>query len=135
MYSHLYTDDIPKLHELQQLVDIDGRTVRVMESVAVKWKDVAAALGFNGSRINSLEADVHHMSEDASREMFIKWLSGEHDLRGPTTWATLVQCLREARLVQIAVKIESIWFNRRRVTVRKNNKYIVQVMHDYFYRV
>ena len=114
------TDDTPKLHELQQLVDIDGRTVRVMERVAVKWKDVATALGFNGSRINSLEADVRHMSEDASREIFIKWLNGEHDLRRPITWATLVQCLREARLIQLAVKVESILFNGR--DVRKTNK-------------
>ena len=95
-----------------------------MERVAAKWKDVAAALGFNGYRINSLELDVRHMSEDASREIFIRWLNGEHDLRRPITWTTLIQCLIEARLAEIAVKIKSIWFKRRRV----RNKYYTHTL-------
>ena len=89
--------------------------VRIMELVAASWKDVATALGFNGPRINCLEADARHVSEDATREMFIKWLDGEHDLRQPIRWTTLIQCLSEAGLAGVAERIRSACLNKRHV--------------------
>ena len=105
----------PELHELQHLQATDGRTVRVIEEVAKKWKEVAIALRFGSHEIKSLESDAQHISEHACREMFIKWLNIREDLRRPLTWTTLIQCLREAKLVETAKKLECVCLNRKQV--------------------
>ena len=80
--------DQPKLHELQLLEGVDGRKVRVVERVAPDWKDLAIALGFDQSRIKTIEKDYRGSMEEACQEMFMRWLAGEHDLAQPCTWDT-----------------------------------------------
>lgn len=80
----------------------DGTTIRVIEETASKWKHIATALGFNGPRIESIEMDSCFRVEVACMQVFIKWLDGEHDLRKPISWATLIQCLREERFTELA---------------------------------
>ena len=91
----------PQLHELQLLNFDDGSELRIMEIVAPKWKKVATAIGFNKERIEAIEEDEHYKQEKATFEMFGRWLKGEHNLK-PATWDTLVQCLKEANLLDIA---------------------------------
>jgi hypothetical protein len=92
----------PELHELQLLEFDEGRgSLRIMERVTPKWKQVAVALGFNGSRIEAIEMTALRQPEDACLRMFTKWLAGGHDLR-PPTWDVLIQSLRAANLPEIA---------------------------------
>ena len=91
----------PQLHELQLLTFDNGGELRIMETVAPKWKKVAAAIGFNKERIEAIEEDENHKQEKATFEMFGRWLKGEHSLK-PVTWDTLVHCLKEANLQNIA---------------------------------
>jgi hypothetical protein len=93
---------IPELHELQ-LLEYDKRRepLRIMERVAPKWKQVAIALGFNGSRIEAIEIGARYEPEDACLKMFTKWLDGGHDIK-PPTWDALIQSLRAANLPEIA---------------------------------
>jgi hypothetical protein len=72
-----------------------------MERVTPKWKRVAIALGFNGSRIEAIEMGAHYQPEDACLKMFTDWLAGGHDLK-PPTWDILIQSLRAAKLPEIA---------------------------------
>ena len=106
----------PELHELQQLEAVDGRTVRVIEEVADKWKEVAIALRFGIHEMKNLEGDVQYVSEYACQEMFIKWLDIREDLRRPVTWTTLIQCLREAKLVETAESLKYVCLNRKQVS-------------------
>jgi hypothetical protein len=71
-----------------------------MERVTPKWKQVAVALGFNGSRIEAIEMGALRQPEDACLKMFSDWLAGGHDLR-PPTWDVLIQSLRAAKLPEI----------------------------------
>jgi hypothetical protein len=92
----------PELLELQLLEFDKGReSLRIMERVTPKWKQVAIALGFNGSRIEAIEMDAHYQSQDACLKMFTDWLAGGHDLKAPT-WDALMQSLRAANLPEIA---------------------------------
>ena len=92
----------PELYELQLLEFDKGReSLRIMERVTPKWKQVAIALGFNGSRIESIEMGAPWRPEDACLKMFTGWLAGDHDLR-PPTWEVLIQSLRAANLSEIA---------------------------------
>lgn len=72
-----------------------------METVASKWKKVAAAIGFNEARIKAVDKGEHCKSEDATFEMFSRWLKGEHNLK-PVTWDALAQCLKDANFQDIA---------------------------------
>ena len=72
-----------------------------METVAPKWKKVAAAIGFNEARINAIDKGEHYKPEDATFEMFSGWLMGEHSLK-PVTWDALIQCVKKANLQEIA---------------------------------
>ena len=79
-----------------------------MEIVAPKWKQVAgAAIGFNKERIDAIEEDEHYKQEKATFEMFGRWLKGEHNLKS-VTWDTLVQCLKQAKLPDIAKMLSNI---------------------------
>ena len=64
------------------------------------------ALGFSGAQMKSIEKDYPSRSEDACREMFIKWLEGDPSLRSPLTWDTLIDCLEEARLEDLADSVK-----------------------------
>ena len=75
--------------------------MRIMERVIPKWKQVAIALGFNGSRIEAIEIGALRQPEDACLKMFTDWLAGGHDLQ-PPTWNVLIQSLRAAKLPEIA---------------------------------
>jgi hypothetical protein len=92
----------PELHELQLLEFDEGREpLRIMERVVPKWKQVAIALGFNGSRIETIEISALRQPEDACLKMFSDWLTGGHDLK-PPTWDVLIHSLRAANLPEIA---------------------------------
>ena len=91
----------PELYELQLLEFDKGMTLRIMEKVVPKWKQVAIALGFNGSRIEAIEMGAPWRPEDACLKMFTDWLAGGHDLR-PPTWDVLIHSLRTVNLPEIA---------------------------------
>ena len=100
--------DQPQLHELQLLEDVDGRTIRVMERVATDWKHLAISLKFNSSKIKIIEKDYKTSTEEACKEMFMRWLAGEHDLAQPCTWDTLIKCLRRAAFTDVADSLTTI---------------------------
>ena len=91
----------PELHELQTLEFSDGKKLRIMETVAPQWKQMAIALGFSVARIKSIEKGAHYQPDNASFEIFSCWLEGEHDLK-PPTWNVLIWCLKQANLLDIA---------------------------------
>ena len=91
----------PKLHQLQLLKFPDGTELRIMEKVAPKWDEVAIALGFDGTRIETMEIGAHYQPRNACRKMFNCWLAGSHDLKSPT-WDVLIQSLSAAKLTEIA---------------------------------
>ena len=84
--------------------------------MAPQWKAVATALGFDGARIKTIEIGSHYQPGDASYEMFIHWLDGDHDLQS-ATWIALIQCLRAANFVEMADMLN-------------NTIQIVSSMHD-----
>ena len=49
-----------------------------------------------------------HQPQDACIQMFSDWLVGGLGLREPITWATLIEVLIEAGLVDLAQDLEGI---------------------------
>ena len=108
MHVHAIVTDVrPKLKDLQLLKDHDGHEIRIIERVASKWIVLAVALNFDESRIEIIEEDKGRSVEKACLEMFIRWLNGEHDQK-MSTWGTLIQCLTQAGLDDVARTLKKI---------------------------
>lgn len=107
------TDEMPELHQLQ-LLKGRGQTLRVMETIAPRWKQLAIALGFDQSRIKSIERNSHYKTEDASLSTLIRWRNGEHDLK-LCTWANLILALQACGERALANSLKSICLTKEQV--------------------
>ena len=110
------TADKPKLYQLQCLqcqektvesrrrfgfkgqktrssVPIIVKQVKIIETVAAKWEDVA-------------RYDTRIQCVDACREMFQKWLDGEGSQ--PVTWETLMAALVGAGFITLVEDLQEI---------------------------
>ena len=101
----LSTSSIPRLHQLQQLKG-NGKEIRIIECIALKWSNVALGLRFEHYTIDMIREDSHHQSEQACHLMLHKWLNGEG--RMPTTWQTFIEALHEANLYSVVQEIQAI---------------------------
>lgn len=109
----------PKLSELQLLKFSDGNELRIMDTVAPKWKQVAIALDFDGPRIEAIEMGARYMPGDACLKMFIDWLSRGRDL----TWDSLIEALKAANLTETADLLSS--------TIEIVSFTVSHIMYDY----
>lgn len=100
----------PKLHQLG-LISGSGKTVRVIERVAARWKEVATRLYFEPHVIDRIGEDTcNHSSRtiSACRRMFNVWITGTCESRQPVSWDTLIRALEEARFSTVANDLKII---------------------------
>lgn len=109
--SSQYVDDVPKIYQLEQLTGSNSKTVRVIDSVAAKWEELAIALGFDASAIDRIRRDYSSDCKEACSQMLIKWLKAElerSDEHRAVSWGTLIDCLKDAEFSSIAKELEEI---------------------------
>ena len=88
----------PQLQELQQC-----GSVKVIDTVAPHWEELAITLGFRHYVIETVKRDYKSDARGACRRMFLMWIEHkEENLIGPVTWATLIQCLEDAEFSSLA---------------------------------
>ena len=113
-YTIIRADDKPKLQELQVLTDSGGsgsdmKNIRVIDTVAAQWEELAIALGFEAAVINYIRRDHAHDAKGACRHVLTRWLAEEEEsLRGPVTWTTLIECLMDAGFAILAEDLKKI---------------------------
>ena len=74
--------------------------MKIIETIAYRWQDVALALRFKGSMIASIKESTFSNVEEGCRMMLDWWLEGRcHE---PVTWEGLVEALQEANFVDLA---------------------------------
>ena len=108
LYVHIYiTDNKPQLCQLKEIKTHDGRLVRIIDSVAFKWEELAITLGFGGAAIERIKIDAFYKSKDCTIAMLKEWLNEESASCVPATWTTIIQCLIDSELAEIAKDLES----------------------------
>ena len=111
-YAMLYyiIDKQPQLHQLEQLTRPDGsKSVQVITSVAAKWEELAIALGFDAPAIAHIKRDYSSNCREACSQMLRMWLRMEcSDASRSVSWATLIQCLKDAEFSSVGVEVEEI---------------------------
>ena len=95
----------PQEHQLD-LIEGNGREVRVIKKVASRWEDVATRLHFDLDEIKCIKKDNHYITNPSCCEMFNLWLKGNG--RRPADWETLIKALREAEFSELAEDVQTI---------------------------
>lgn len=86
------------------------REVRIVDTVAAEWEELAMALGFDGHIINFVKKDFSQDSKGATCKILRMWLEGDYnDLKGPISWLTLLQCLTDIGYSTICEEIQEIF--------------------------
>ena len=93
--------------ELEYLKSRDGKTeVKIIETVASIWMEVATLLDFKRPIIQQLECD-YRMVADACRHMFMKRLSNE-GFEKPLTWDMILDVLENSDLKVFAKELNTV---------------------------
>ena len=82
-----------------------GKKVKIIESVAVHWKNFGALLDFDpmGNRLEIIAVTERERPEECCRSMFQYWLDGNGV---PATWSTLIDILKNCRLSVLAAEVK-----------------------------
>ena len=78
-----------------------GQKIKVVDTVALQWRELARSLGFGQDSIDCI-ADMYMDDCEACCEMLAKWLEGNENFKGPVTWKTFIQCLIGVGQVELA---------------------------------
>ena len=92
------------------LIEGNGREVRVIKKVASRWEDVATRLYFDLDDIKCIKKDNHYITNPSCREMFSLWLKGKG--RRPADWETLIKALREAEFSELVEEVQTILLSK-----------------------
>ena len=74
--------------------------IRVMDSVAGRWRDLAIALGFDQAALDVFHNDSFGCSEKACSKMLQRWIRGGAAM--PVCWGVLLQALRDGNFASLA---------------------------------
>ena len=83
--------------------------MRIIDTIASQWEELAMALGFDGNVIAFVKKDFVHDSKGATYKILRMWLENEYDkLKQPISWTTLLECLVDIGYSTICDEIRDI---------------------------
>ena len=97
----------PKLAQLTIMKSIRGEKIKIIESVAPKWKELGDLLDFDpeGRTLELIEANNQlNGVVTCCREMFITWLKGKGR---EATWEVLIELLEDIDQSELAKKVKT----------------------------
>ena len=98
---------MPTLGELHCLRSKDGKTkVKVIETVAAIWTEVANLLDINSPIIDQLECDYRRVA-DACEGMFKRRLEDD-EFPEPLTWNMVIEVLKDCNLNVYAKQLQTL---------------------------
>ena len=83
--------------------------IHIIDDMAPRWSEVGALLKFSESDIDNIGSTCNNDAVKCCRRLLSKWLEGYNDSSDsrPKTWETLLEVMRDARLGELADKLES----------------------------
>ena len=80
--------------------------MRVMETVAAHWEELAVALGFDWCVVEAIQRDTHFQTASACHQILQRWLE-EKGLH-PVNWHTLTQALIDTSYPKLATDVREL---------------------------
>ena len=97
----------PTLTQLTRMNTRTGEKIKIIESVALQWKELGDLLDFDpeGRTLELIEANNQLKGVVACcREMFVTWLKGNGR---EATWGVLIELLDDSNQSELAKKIKT----------------------------
>ena len=101
------TDHVPTIQQLQEIQGRDGKTVRIMDTVASEWEEIAIAMGFPAHELKTIRRDNLRDAKRATLHIFTQWLGGDYCT--PVSWGSLVDCLDQAGFSNVALDLQEMF--------------------------
>ena len=103
------TDATPTLKNLSMMKTAEGNKIRIISTVAPKWKVLGDQLEFDefGSKLDAIKTKNNNDPEECCREMFQHWLKGS-GVR-PCSWRKLIELLEDCDFDALAEQVESVF--------------------------
>ena len=95
----------PTLTQLTRMKTTTGEKIKIIESVALQWKELGALLDFDpeGQTLKLIEANNQLRGPIAScQEMFVTWLQGKGI---EATWEVLIELLDDIDQSELAKRV------------------------------
>ena len=107
--SHFHsqsTDQVPTIQQLHELQGKDGKTVRIIDTVAPEWEELAIAMGFPAHMISTIRRDNLRDAKGATLQVLTLWLKGSSSVS--VSWAVLLGCLQQADFSNITLDLQEM---------------------------
>ena len=101
------TGEKPALAQLKMMKTTTGEKIKIIESVAARWKEVGDLLDFDpeGRTLELIEASNQQKGlVVCCREMFMSWLKGKGR---EATWKVLIELLNDIDQSELAKQVKN----------------------------
>ena len=94
------------MKDLQLLKGSSHREIRLLDTVAPDWTQIAIAIGLESQFIRDLLKMTNESR--ACQHLFMNWLDGKYPNVLPPTWASLHQALLDADFPSLADVLQAV---------------------------
>ena len=102
-----FTDQVPTIQQLHELQGKDGKTVRIIDTVAPEWEELAMAMGFPAHVISTIRRNNLRDAKGATLQILTQWLEGKSSV--PVSWESLVDCLHQAEFSNASLDVQEMF--------------------------
>jgi len=109
----MHTDQQPTLRQLMLLKSPSGKAVEIFQSITPHWKNLGVYFDLDemGCILDCIARDHQYSLTRCFLQMMNKWLQGCG--RQPVTWATLIEVLKEANYIRLAIDVKEAVLSQR----------------------
>ena len=99
---------MPTIQQLHELQGKDGKTMRIIDTVAPEWEELAMAMGFPALVIGTIRRNNLRDAKGATLQILTLWLEGKSSV--PVSWESLVECLHQAEFSNVSLDIQEMFW-------------------------
>ena len=105
---NFFTDQVPTIQQLHELQGKDGKSIRIIDTVAPEWEELAMAMGFPAHVISTIWRNNIRDAKGATLQILTLWLEGKSSV--PVSWESLVDCLYQADFSTVSLDIQEMFW-------------------------
>ena len=98
---------MPTIQQLHELQGKDGKSIRIIDTVAPEWEELAMAMGFPAHVIGTIRRNNIRDAKGATLQILTLWLEGKSSV--PVSWESLVDCLYQADFSTVSLDIQEMF--------------------------
>ena len=108
LYDVSFTDAVPTIGKLSMMKTVEGKKIKIIQSVASRWQELGDQLEFDefGAKLDAIKTK-NNDPEVCCREMFQHWLKGNGVK--PCSWRKLIELLEDCDFDALAEQVNFIF--------------------------